>query len=133
MPIYEYRCHNCRKKFNRLLLSFKAAADDTPACPYCKSPNARRLVSRVYSIKGGGSLESADEGSDPMADIDENDPRSMGRLMRRMSDESGEEMPPEMNEVIHRLEAGHDPEDIEKDMPDLGADEPAEAPGLPGE
>jgi hypothetical protein len=39
--------------------------------------------------------------------------------MRKMSDEMGEPMDPEMNEVIDRLEKGESPEAIEKSMPAL--------------
>jgi hypothetical protein len=52
--------------------------------------------------------------------LDENDPRSMGRFMRKMAQESGEDMPPEFDEVVNRLEKGESPEDIEKTMPELG-------------
>jgi hypothetical protein len=43
----------------------------------------------------------------------------MGRFMRKMAEESGEELPPEFNEVVGRLEKGESPEDIEKSMPEL--------------
>ena len=39
--------------------------------------------------------------------------------MRKMSSEVGEEMPPEFDEVVNRLEAGQSPEEIEKHLPDL--------------
>ena len=51
--------------------------------------------------------------------MDEDDPRAMGRLMRRMAEETGEPMPPEMQEMVRRLEAGEDPEAIEEDMGDV--------------
>ena len=50
----------------------------------------------------------------------EDDPKSMGRMMRKMGREMGEEMPPEFDEVVGRLEAGQNPEEIEKEIPDLG-------------
>jgi Flp pilus assembly protein TadB len=40
-------------------------------------------------------------------------------MMRQMSQETGEEMGPEFDEVIDRLEAGQSPEDIEEAMPEL--------------
>jgi hypothetical protein len=48
-------------------------------------------------------------------------------MMRKMGNEIGEQMPPEFGEVVGRLEKGQSPEEIEQDMPDLGAglgDEP---------
>ena len=50
----------------------------------------------------------------------ENDPQALGRMMRKMGSELGEEMPPEFGEVVDRLEKGQSPEDIEQAMPDLG-------------
>ena len=41
--------------------------------------------------------------------------------MRKMGKEMGEELPPEFDEVVDRLEMGQSPEDIEKDLPDLGS------------
>jgi len=38
-----------------------------------------------------------------------------------MADETGEDLGPEFEEVVGRLEAGEDPESIESSMPDLGA------------
>ena len=53
----------------------------------------------------------------------EDDPKSLGRMMRRMSREMGEELGPEFDEVVGRLEAGQSPEEIEKEVPDLGGPE----------
>ena len=54
-----------------------------------------------------------------MPDLDENDPRSLGRWMRKMSAEAGEDLGPEFDEVVGRLEAGESPEEIENTMPEL--------------
>jgi len=50
--------------------------------------------------------------------VDENDPRSMGRAMRRMAELAHEPIEGEMEEVIRRLEAGEDPDKIEEKMGD---------------
>ncbi|MDX1416725.1 MAG: hypothetical protein R3293_21165 [Candidatus Promineifilaceae bacterium] len=57
-----------------------------------------------------------------MAGLDEEDPRALGRFMRKMSNEMGEDMGAEFNEVVDRLEKGESPESIEESMPDLGND-----------
>lgn len=59
-----------------------------------------------------------DSMADPsnFGDVDENDPRSVGKFMRRMGSEMGEDMGPEFDEMIGRLESGEDPEAIESDM-----------------
>ena len=62
--------------------------------------------------------------SDPsaLAGLEEN-PQAMGRMLRKMSGQLGEEMPAGFDEVVDRLEQGQNPDEIEKSMPDLGAAE----------
>ena len=50
----------------------------------------------------------------------EEDPRALGKMMRKMGSEVGEDLPPEFDEVVDRLEAGQSPEEIESALPDLG-------------
>jgi|YelNatPaOPRAMG01_1025707.scaffolds.fasta_scaffold16052_4 putative FmdB family regulatory protein len=53
MPIYEYLCENCHKKFDSLR-NFKEA--DLPiACSYCQSTNTKRVLS-VFSAQSGGKM-----------------------------------------------------------------------------
>ncbi len=52
----------------------------------------------------------------------EDDPKALGKMMKKMGTEMGEEMPPEFDDVVDRLEAGQSPEEIEAAHPDLGAD-----------
>ena len=63
----------------------------------------------------------ASDFSDPasLAGI-EDDPKALGRMMRKMSSEMGEDMGPEFDEVVNRLEKGQSPEEIEEALPDLG-------------
>ena len=65
-----------------------------------------------------------------LSGIDENDPRSMGRVMRKMAEQTGEPLDGEMEEVVRRLESGEDPEKIEERMGDALGD--AGGPGGPG-
>ena len=118
MPIYEYRCRDCRRRVSIFWRTFSDADAGTPACPRCGGANLTRLVSRVRMVRSGESrLEGmADFGDVP--DFDEDDPQSLGRWMRRMSAETGEDMGPEFEEVVGRLEAGESPEEIEKSMPE---------------
>jgi hypothetical protein len=70
-----------------------------------------------------------------LAGLDEEDPKALGRWLRKMGREVGEEMPPEFDEVIDRLEAGQSPEEIEESMPDLvdGLEGMGGAAGLGGD
>jgi putative FmdB family regulatory protein len=122
LPIYEYRCPNCKRKVSVFFRSLSSVDHDSARCPHCGSGGLMRRMSRVRVLRG--SSKSIDSGDGDLADdmldgLDENDPRSMGRLMRKMAEESGEDMPPEFDAVVSRLEKGDSPEDIEKSMPEL--------------
>jgi hypothetical protein len=52
--------------------------------------------------------------------------------MRKMSAEMGEDLGPEFDEVVGRLESGEDPESIEQSMPELMGDGGDDAYGMGG-
>jgi len=119
MPTYEYRCSNCGRRVS-IFQTFKEYGEEPVHCPKCGGENLTRLISRVRVLRSEESR--LDSIADPSAwnGFDENDPQAMARMMRKMGNEMGEEMPPEFDEVVDRLESGENPEDIERDMPDLG-------------
>ena len=120
MPIYEYRCADCKKKVSVFFRSFSAVDQGQPRCPICHGTHLTKMVSKVRVIRGASTSSGEDSVDDSMLDdLNENDPRSLGRMMRRMADETGENMGPEFGEVVNRLEKGEDPEAIEKSMPEL--------------
>jgi hypothetical protein len=95
-------------------------------CPHCESEEVRRRLSRVRFAKSEDSRmeDLASDFSDPAAlEGLEDDPQALGRMMRKMSREMGEDLGPEFDEVVDRLEKGQSPEEIEKELPDLGADD----------
>jgi putative FmdB family regulatory protein len=121
MPIYEYRCTDCQKKVSVFFRSFSAVDQEQARCPVCSGTRLTKLVSKVRVMRGTSPAGGEDSFDDSMLDdLNENDPRSLGRMMRRMADETGEDVGPEFGEVIQRLEKGEDPEAIEKSMPELG-------------
>lgn len=121
MPIYEYRCRDCRRKVSILWRTFSEAETGEARCPRCGGEKLTRLVSRVRLVRSEESRLDDLADSSSFGDLDENDPRSLARFMRKMGDEMGEDLGPEFEEVVDRLEAGQSPEDIEDSMPDLGA------------
>jgi putative FmdB family regulatory protein len=90
MPIYEYECVDCRRRVSLLIRTLSAAA--APACPRCGGVNLTRLMSRFATVKSEDArLESlADSGS--LGDLDENDPGSVARFMKKMGREFGDDM-----------------------------------------
>ncbi len=149
MPIYEFACPKCRKIFS--FLSKRLNPDRLPKCPQCGSGRMVKQMSRFAAPKGvkepaAPGPEAADEAPTPdfddprmmramselerdMEHLDENNPRHMAHLMKKMKDALPPgTMPREMDIAIRRLEAGEDPEKIEEDMGDvlgdaLGGDE----------
>lgn len=118
MPIYEYRCGNCKRRVSIFFRSFSAVGD--ARCPNCDSSDLTRLVSKVAALKSEDARLEALSDPSNFGDVDENDPKSMARFMRKMGGEMGEDMGPEFGEMVDRLESGESPEEIEKSMPGMG-------------
>jgi putative FmdB family regulatory protein len=104
MPIYEYRCTACRRKVTVLTLRVSEAVD--PVCEHCGSRELTRLLSRFAMVR---SEESRLDGltSDAALDgVDESDPKSMARWMRKMGSELGEDAGDDFDEMVDELEQG---------------------------
>ena len=143
MPIYEFACPKCRKIFS--FLSKRVQPGHPPVCPKCGSKKLSKQVSRFAMSRNlkepAAKIESA-SGDPPMPDLDdprverammemerdmahldENNPKHMAHMMRKMKDLMPPgTMPKEMDVAIKRLEAGEDPEKIEEDMGDVLGD-----------
>ena len=89
MPIYEYRCQDCGKIATVIVLSFRTPLE--PKCPKCQSARMTKLISRVARVRSEERrLESLADPS-KLGGLDENDPASMARWMKRMGKELGED------------------------------------------
>ena len=121
MPTYDFICNNCNQRFD-IFLTFAEYGKKTVACTNCGSKDVRRRMTKVRIAKSEDSR--MDSMADEFSGIEglENDPKAMGQMMRKMGKEMGEDLPPEFDEVVDRLEKGQSPEDIEKAIPDLGGD-----------
>jgi putative FmdB family regulatory protein len=121
MPYYEFLCTACKKPI-RLFLTYAEYDDSRPACPSCQGAQLKRRISRVALAKSEDARMETMMDDTALAGLDEEDPKSLGRFMRKMSNEMGEDMGGEFEEVVDRLEKGESPESIEQSMPDLGGD-----------
>ncbi|MGA2362924.1 MAG: zinc ribbon domain-containing protein [Candidatus Aminicenantales bacterium] len=100
MPIYEYRCSDCGKKTQVLTLSVKSAVE--PKCRHCGGLNLRKLVSRVAVLRSEESrLESLADPSS-LSGLDENDPKSVARWMKKMGKEMGEETGEDFDQEVEK-------------------------------
>ncbi len=102
MPLYEYRCKDCRRRSTVLVRSISSAQE--PSCQHCGSGNLTRLISKFsFHRSWGDSLDWAPDSGYP-DDVD--DPRQMAQWMRRMRGEMGEEVTPEFDEMLEEMESG---------------------------
>ncbi len=102
MPIYEYRCLNCGKKFSVLLLHRES--QEELHCPGCKSTHLSRLFSRFAAPKSEEDrLESLADPS-KWGDLDENDPKSVVKFMKKMGKELGDELGEDFDQMIEEAE-----------------------------
>lgn len=130
MPIYEFYCPDNNKLYSFLARSL-SMKDKLPRCPDGEALRMERRVSR-FAVIGKAKEDTAE---DPFAGIDESkmdafmaemerdmggldeenpDPRQLGHFMRKMTDVMGDKTPPELREMVRRLEAGEDPEKLEE-------------------
>lgn len=120
MPIYDFRCQTCGARV-AVRISYRDYDTAQPVCPHCGQAT---LVRRITPVRVAKSTEQRlDSLADPtrFADVDENDPRAMGRMLREMAAEAGEDLGGEFSAVVERLEAGDAPEAIEADLVASGA------------
>ncbi|MDP9180107.1 MAG: zinc ribbon domain-containing protein [Chloroflexota bacterium] len=106
MPIYEYRCNACRKCTSVFVRTVSSPA--APTCEHCSSADVERLFSRVAVLRGDDGLDLAESS---LGDVDENDPRSVAKWVRKMSREMGEPLDGGMQSELERMEAGETPDD----------------------
>jgi putative FmdB family regulatory protein len=106
MPIYEYECADCRRRVSLLIRSAAAAA--APACPRCGGVALTRVMSRFVTVKSEDArLESlADTAS--LGDLDENDPASVARLMKKMGQEFGDDLGDDFESAVDEAMAESD-------------------------
>jgi len=121
MPNYPYRCLDCKKRFD-VFLTYSEYGVKLVTCPNCGSQKLERRISRIRIARSEESRLDGLSSMDGLDDLDglEDDPRALGKRMRKMGREMGEDVGPEFDEVIDRLEAGQSPEEIESALPDLG-------------
>jgi putative FmdB family regulatory protein len=102
MPIYEYQCTDCQKKINVLVL--KSEDQRQLVCPQCKGKNLVRLFSRFASPKSEEARMESLADPSKWSGLDENDPKSMVKLLKKMGKELGEEMGEDYDKIIEEAE-----------------------------
>ena len=107
MPIYEYECGACGKRSSILTLRISEKVDEV--CRHCGGHELRRLMSRFATPRSEEARLDALSDPSNFSGLDENDPKSVARLMKRMGKEMGEEFGgPEFDQAVEELERGGD-------------------------
>ena len=145
MPIYEFYCEDCNTLFN--FFSRTVNTEKRPNCPRCQKQLQKQMsiFACTGKAKEGGDMDNLPINESGMekamqmlaseADkINENDPRQAANLLRKLSEMTGMQMGPGMNEALKRMESGEDPDQIESEMGDiLQSEDPFMMPGAAGQ
>jgi putative FmdB family regulatory protein len=91
MPIYEYECRDCRKRSSFLIMNLEKEIPEL-RCKKCNGSRLKRIVSRVNVVKSEDARMESLADPSKLGSLDENDPKSVARWMKKMGKEMGEEM-----------------------------------------
>jgi putative FmdB family regulatory protein len=110
VPLYEYRCSRCRGRKTILTLRVGEAVD--VRCPRCGTPTLERQMSRFALPRSEEARLDALADPSRLGDLDEQDPKSMARWMRRMGGELGDELGgDELDGMVDQIESGSNGDD----------------------
>ena len=98
MPIYEYRCDDCGKISEFLLI--KSEETFTPQCKKCKSKKMARVLSKVRVVRSEESRMESLADPSKWGGLDEKDPKSMAKWMKKMGKEMGEDMGEDVDQMV---------------------------------
>lgn len=119
MPTYDFVCNACHQRFD-VFMTFSEYGNKKVFCSHCNSEDVRRRMTKVRIAKSEESrMESMAENFAGFENMQQ-DPQALGAMMRNMSTQMEQNLPPEFDEVVDRLESGQSPDDIEAALPDLG-------------
>jgi putative FmdB family regulatory protein len=105
MPLYEYRCTACRKRVT--VLTLRVGEEVQPACDRCGSAALERMMSRFAMVRSEDARLDALADPSRLGDLDENDPKSMARWMKKMGSELGDELGGnDVDEMVDSVESG---------------------------
>jgi putative FmdB family regulatory protein len=109
MPIYEYRCQSCRRRVDVFVQGF--SPPENPSCTKCGSKDLSRIYS-AFAVRRSKHDRSVYD--DILSDskltrgLMRNDPRALAEWTRRMSRAADEDITPESQEIMERLDKGED-------------------------
>ena len=120
MPIYEYKCNNCKNTSSIFFRSIKSADTESVKCQHCASPSLKRLISRPGRIQSKGEPSAA-------GDLRAVDPRKTVESMSRQYDNAGIDPGRGFDEVARQAAAGKSPETLKEVIKEARKNEPKES------
>ena len=96
MPIYEFICSQCHRKFRKLVGVIANASP--PQCPRCQSTDLNRQISRFARVRNED--EAFDALAEEMETVSEDDPRAMRRMVQEMGKEMGEDLGEDFEQML---------------------------------
>ncbi len=110
MPIYEYRCHQCRQISSIFVRSISSPL--TPKCQACGSDDMERRMSTFAMGKTTGEIHSAHPMGSNSRDY-YSDPRNIGRHVEESFARHGVDMPASVRESIDSARSGDAPKGLD--------------------
>ena len=117
MPIYEYRCAKCRRRVDIFVQGFSPPTN--PSCSKCGSNELSRIYSSFAVRRSKNDRGVYDEilsDSKLTHGLMRNDPRALAEWSRKMARATGEDVTPESEELLSRLDAGEDMNKVVEDF-----------------
>lgn len=120
MPTYDFKCNDTGKHFQVSFKTYDAYEQATIKSPFTGTPNVTRIIRRVAIGKSESTRWDGLQHGDMQAlrELEQSDPETLGRALRHLGDQSGEDLGEEFNYIVEELETGKSPEEIEAQMPD---------------
>ncbi len=103
MPIFEYTCNDCNRRFSALVGVLANAKQ--PACPKCGSQVLTKMVSRFARVRSEDDAMEALADDAAYGDI-ENDPKAMRRFVRDMGSAMDEDLDEDFEAALEEEMSG---------------------------
>ena len=116
MPIYEYKCNDCKKFSSIFFRSFKSVENESAECQHCGSSSLKRLISKLGRIQSKGKTEGGG--------LRAVDPRKTVESMSRQYDNAGLDPGKGFEEVAKQAAAGKSPETLKEVIKEARKNEP---------
>ncbi len=104
MPIYEYRCNECKKEFSQLFLNVRELGH--ARCKFCGGTDLTKLVSSFSVHQTEESRLANFDTTKPVGDEFYKDSRNVGLWAKKRMKEMGVDLGHKMDEIVEKGRTG---------------------------